>query len=610
MPENSNKMNKQTILKPRLWTASFIKICLVNFFIFVNFHALLPTFPFFVTHLGGDAVAIGIATALFSLASIIARPFVGWLIDTRGRLTILLIGLIGMALIPFGYFFSVGIAWAIFFRTLHGIFHATSSNASNTWVADILPPKRMGEGLGMYGLSMAISTALAPAMGLMLMNILGFRPLFMTASGASFIALIISITISNRQYKLSNEPLQWNRLFERMSLPASVTQFLFMIVYGVVEVYVAFYADRHNLPSGGIYFILVAVATVLTRFILGHTVDRRGEAILVYTGNAAIVLGTILLVLTPNVPSFILSALLLGYSFGAVQPSLQTMALHSVSPDRRGAANSTFFVAFDLGIAIGGFLAGFLAKNFGYDTMFLIISLFGIASTIYYYKFGRRHPSSLNPTMRSSQYLHNPIIKQTNTPLVITISREYGAGGHHIGELLAKRFNFKLYERNFISLTAKESGLSEQQVEWSDQTVDTRSPMLYDDPMQTTVFKTQSRIIQNLASTEPCIIVGRLANFVLRGRKNTLHIFLYAHPTYRAQHAAQTYNKTIEETTAAIERSDKERALHCLRYTGHQWGNRQYYDLLIDTTHLGDERTADIIADMINSLIKQNSATK
>ncbi|VFB13881.1 putative transport related, membrane protein [Bacteroides heparinolyticus] len=82
----------RTTEQPRLWTGSFIRICLVNFFIFVNFHALLPTFPFFISYLGGDAVTIGLATALFSIASIVSRPFVGWLVDTRGRFTIFSIG--------------------------------------------------------------------------------------------------------------------------------------------------------------------------------------------------------------------------------------------------------------------------------------------------------------------------------------------------------------------------------------------------------------------------------------------------------------------------------------------------------------------------------------
>ena len=166
----------KTTEQPRLWTGSFIKICLVNFFIFVNFHALLPTFPFFVTYLGGDAVTIGLATALFSIASIVSRPFVGWLIDTRGRCTLLVLGLIGMALIPMGYFVSAGIALAVVLRTAHGVFHAASSNAASTWVTDIIPRSRMGEGLGMYGLSMAISTAVAPAMGLAVMNAWGCSP--------------------------------------------------------------------------------------------------------------------------------------------------------------------------------------------------------------------------------------------------------------------------------------------------------------------------------------------------------------------------------------------------------------------------------------------------
>lgn len=101
--QKNNNMNK-TIGQNKLWTGSFIKICLVNFFIFVNFHALLPTFPFFVTYLGGDALTIGVATALFSVASIASRPFSGWLVDTKGRCAVLTAGLIGMAAIPMGYF--------------------------------------------------------------------------------------------------------------------------------------------------------------------------------------------------------------------------------------------------------------------------------------------------------------------------------------------------------------------------------------------------------------------------------------------------------------------------------------------------------------------------
>ena len=421
---------KGTTTQDRLWTGSFLRICLVNLFIFVNFHALLPTFPFFVTYLGGDAVTIGLATALFSIASIVSRPFVGWLIDTRGRYAILVLGLIGMTLIPMGYFVSAGIATAVILRTAHGVFHAASSNASSTWVTDIIPHKRMGEGLGMYGLSMAISTAVAPALGLAVMNAWGFRPLFAIAALTALAALLTGMGIRSRNYAVSDAPLRIRELFEPMSLPAAVTQFFFMMAYGVVEVYMAIYAASCRLPGGGIYFIFIALATVATRILLGRAVDRYGEARLVYTGNAAIVIGILLLVFAHNVPCYLLSALLLGYSFGAIQPSLQTMAMHAVAPEPRGAASSTFFVVFDFGIASGGFLAGILVKQLGYDAMFLCMIVPCLLSSGYYYAFGRRHASSFNPQNRrtglNSDDDRPGLSARKSLPFVITISREYG----------------------------------------------------------------------------------------------------------------------------------------------------------------------------------------
>mgnify|MGYP003231647127 CR=1 FL=1 len=525
---------KGTTTQDRLWTGSFLRICLVNLFIFVNFHALLPTFPFFVTYLGGDAVTIGLATALFSIASIVSRPFVGWLIDTRGRYAILVLGLIGMTLIPMGYFVSAGIATAVILRTAHGVFHAASSNASSTWVTDIIPHKRMGEGLGMYGLSMAISTAVAPALGLAVMNAWGFRPLFAIAALTALAALLTGMGIRSRNYAVSDAPL------------------------------------RIREPGGGIYFIFIALATVATRILLGRAVDRYGEARLVYTGNAAIVIGILLLVFAHNVPCYLLSALLLGYSFGAIQPSLQTMAMHAVAPERRGAASSTFFVAFDFGIASGGFLAGILVKQLGYDAMFLCMIVPCLLSSGYYYAFGRRHASSFNPQNRrtglNSDDDRPGLSARKSLPFVITISREYGSGGHRIGERLAQRLGVKFYDRELISLTAQQSGLGESTVQESEQTVSGR--LMYDDPVQTAVFRAQSQVIRNIACQEPCVIVGRLANFVLKDRPACLHLFIYADEATRRKRIASEYGVADNRTQSLLKRIDQERREHCLHYTG------------------------------------------
>lgn len=193
------------------------------------------------------------------------------------------------------------------------------------------------------------------------------------------------------------------RRIVRTEVRAAVTQLFFMMTYGVVEVYVAIYAVLHRLLSGGIYFIGIAVATVATRILLGRVVDKYGEAQLVYTENAAIITGILLLVFAHNIPCYLLLAALLGYSFGAVQPALQTMVMPA---ERRGAASSTFFVAFDFGIALGGFFAGLLVKYREYDDMFLGMLLVLLLSIVLHYLFGRRHPSSSPP--QKKRIRHEP----------------------------------------------------------------------------------------------------------------------------------------------------------------------------------------------------------
>ena len=128
-----------------------------------------------------------------------------------------------------------------------------------------------------------------------------------------------------------------------------------------------------------------------------------------YTGNAAIITGILLLVFAHNIPCYLLLAALLGYSFGAVQPALQTMVMPA---ERRGAASSTFFVAFDFGIALGGFFAGLLVKYREYDDMFLGMLLVLLLSIVLHYLFGRRHPSSSPP--KKKEYGMNRITRKSD----------------------------------------------------------------------------------------------------------------------------------------------------------------------------------------------------
>ena len=116
---------------------------------------------------------------------------------------------------------------------------------------------------------------------------------------------------------------------QALGLPATATMLVFMLTFGALENFVAIFAAENSLPSGSIYFIVMSVMLLVVRITLGKLVDQRGEAIFVYTCNAAMLVAFLLLALVPNTATYILSAVLAGYAFGGLEPSLQSMAVHT-----------------------------------------------------------------------------------------------------------------------------------------------------------------------------------------------------------------------------------------------------------------------------------------
>ena len=157
----------------------------------MNHLMILSTFPFYVESLGGSEAAAGLAAALFSIVAVVCRPVIGWMLDCGKRKAILLIGLCGMALMPVGYLVLSVLFLAFICRMLHGASLAFSNTSTATIATDIIPQPRFAEGMGMFGLATALATACAPALGLALMDRLGFTALFLTGTGAAVRALVL-----------------------------------------------------------------------------------------------------------------------------------------------------------------------------------------------------------------------------------------------------------------------------------------------------------------------------------------------------------------------------------------------------------------------------------
>lgn len=396
----------------KVWTKNFLLIIIINFLVFMNHIMILSTFPMFLEQvLGLNAAMAGLAAFGFSAVAVVLRPVIGWVLDCGRRKSVLLAGLAGMLLMPLGYALSssaaaagytlsAAVSLALTCRMLHGAALALSNTTGATIASDALPQRRFAEGMGYFGMATALATSVAPALGLALMK-KGFYVLFFAASGFMLLSLVLfTFMDAGSGAHVEKKPLRVKELIEPDALPASVICLVFLLTWGALENFLADYALKAGLPSGGIFFAITAVMLFLVRITIGRLADKKGEGIFVYSCNAAMLAAFLLLALVPGAVSFYIAAVLAGYAFGGIEPALQSMAVHIAPPERRGSANSTFLCAYDIGLGGGGGIAGALISALGFSSMFLILSLATVVSVLLYVLWGRKHRSSFTYAKR------------------------------------------------------------------------------------------------------------------------------------------------------------------------------------------------------------------
>lgn len=383
----------------KLWTRDLVLIILVNLCVFTNHIMSLSTFPFYIQSLGGSEAIAGICAAAFAFVAVIIRPFVGWWLDNGVRKVALVVGLLLLGAAPLGYVFVPVLSMSIVFRMLHGIGLSFSNSTTATVASDVICRPRFAEGMGYFGMATALASAIAPALGLSLMEGFGFGTLYAVAAGIAGLGLVLFTFVRTRKVNVSKKKLNLRTIINRDSLPATATMLVFMLTFGALENFVAIFAAENSLPSGSIYFIVMSVMLLVVRITLGKLVDQRGEAIFVYTCNAAMLVAFLLLALVPNTATYILSAALAGYAFGGIEPSLQSMAVHTSTDETRGSANSTFLCGYDIGYGLGGGLAGSLITAMGYSSMWMIVSLACVASVLIYVAWARHSDTSFSKNL-------------------------------------------------------------------------------------------------------------------------------------------------------------------------------------------------------------------
>lgn len=193
------------------------------------------------------------------------------------------------------------------------------------------------------------------------------------------------------------------------------------------------------------------------------------------------------------------------------------------------------------------------------------------------------------------------VLKPSKKGVIITIAREHGSSGKQIGKLVAERLGIPFYYKEMTAIAAQESGLDKEFI--SD--INANSPaVLHSLYLSTEVVQqaivAQDRVLREIADQGSCVIVGRAADYVLRDYEDVVRIFVYAPEDYKVKRVIEIYGDTLEEAKRNVHRSDEARASYYKNVSKQTWGNRQNYELMIDSS-IGVEASVETICQYIQS---------
>ena len=196
------------------------------------------------------------------------------------------------------------------------------------------------------------------------------------------------------------------------------------------------------------------------------------------------------------------------------------------------------------------------------------------------------------------------VSKENKNKIIITIAREYGSGGRYIGKLIAEKLKIKLYDKEFISKLAEETGLSAKYIENSEQkrsALETLNNGYYSGLSNSDeLFIKESELIKKIADEDSCVIVGRCADFILKDNKDVIKIFIYSDRKGKVNRAVNIYGLDENKAEKEINRINKLRANHYKYYTEKEWKNPENYDICINSDGIGVEKAAELICEMVN----------
>ena len=349
------------------------------------FCILITAIPVYLLRFGAKEGEIGFLVGIFSVSSLILRPFVGKALLAIPERNFMITGSLIYAFSCLAYLIAPPFWPLLIVRVFHGIGLALFATASFTLLANITPEAHRGRLISYFYLSYNLAFALGPYIGMLLINRFNFVVLFLVCTALSLGSLYLTLKLNKRK-SIPLEPgsPKIQSFLSREALPPATMSFMLNIIWGTLCAFFPLYALKHGVLNPGIFFIFLAITLVVGRLFAGKILEIYNRQKVVMLCLALIILGIILLLFGNSLRIFIPVAVILGMGWAFLYPFLTIQVIEKAGL-ARGPAMATFTALGDLGAGVGPMIMGSILEKTSYPIMFACLILTGCFNFLYFY---------------------------------------------------------------------------------------------------------------------------------------------------------------------------------------------------------------------------------
>ena len=342
-----------------IWSAPFIILMLTNLFNMLGSFMTSTTLPVYLAGLGVDVAMVGTIVGAFAATAIGVRPFAGPAFDSFPRKLILLVTQVICALSLVGYALASQPEVLLGIRLFHGIGIGCSGPVAISLVGEFIPKSKLAQGISTYAVSTSAAQVVGPALGLFLVDAIGFKYTYLLASALVAAAIVCVTTIKEPHRNLLPYKVSFERTFAKEVLDKALVMALFSISFAAVGSYLVLMSREYGIDNVGFYFAIYALSLIVVAPQYGKMSDKFGPQRVLIVGYCFFALSFVMLHFAHSVPLLIVTAVISSLGYGASAPQIQSLAMSSVDLSRSAVVNNTHYTGLDVGMLVGPIIAGF-----------------------------------------------------------------------------------------------------------------------------------------------------------------------------------------------------------------------------------------------------------